>query len=30
MNAQSGSDKEGVETACMGYIEGFYEGPLGE
>ena len=26
INAQSGSDKEGIEKACMGYIEGFYEG----
>ena len=26
VNAQSGSDKEGIENACMGYIEGFYEG----
>lgn len=24
--AQSDSDMEGVEKACMGYIEGFYEG----
>ena len=25
-NAQSSEDKEGVKKACLGYLEGFYEG----